>query len=372
MKVVFICKTNLNHDGRILNQIKILQNHYRSNLKIDFILLPDKPVRIDLGENVNIHSINLMIRHIPFLRVFSVLEFTLRALILLFRLKPSILHVEDFAVVLPVYLYKLMRGKSFKLIYDDHEMPNENESLQYRIFQFFEVKLMKQADVVIFANKERMEILQQQHKLENKLTYFLNLPYFEEDKVFEENLQYEVTIADLNALISQGYRFIIHQGVLNIERGKVKLADFSRCLPHNVKILILGASKESFNNFLMEYKLDPNNFYFVGNVPYYVLNKFWEVGSAAVVMYLPTYINNRLCAPNRFYIAVKNRLPVLVNKDNPVLNNFIREYKAGFFIEDMHGVDEVHGVLNYSYTPTLMKELIDEESKKFIDVYENI
>src|SRR5690606_30911064 len=119
MEVVFLAKTNLNNEGRMLNQIKFLQKFYKDSLRMDFIVLADSPVTIQLGDGVNLHEIKTFTRNSSWLRFIIVLEFTLKTFIKLWRLKPNILHVQDLAVVLPVYLYRLLRGKCFKLIYDD-------------------------------------------------------------------------------------------------------------------------------------------------------------------------------------------------------------------------------------------------------------
>ena len=136
-KILFIAKTNLNTDGRILNQIKILQKHFPDS-KIHFILFPDAPLTIDLGKNIEVYSIQTITRHNKFLKIFTIIEFTLKALCLLFKLKPNILHVEDTSAVLPAFIYRKIKGKSFSLIYDDHEMPNENESWDKKMYQFLE------------------------------------------------------------------------------------------------------------------------------------------------------------------------------------------------------------------------------------------
>lgn len=370
--VLFIAKTDLNSDGRILNQIRILQDFYKERININFILLPDKPLNLTLGKNVKFYQINLSLRNSTFFRAFTVFEFTLKVLKILFKINPRIVHVQDMAVVLPIFIYRLLKGKRFTLIYDDHEMPNEEEPLQYKILQYFEVKLMKEADAVIFANKERLELLKKEHSLQSRLTYFLNLPYFEDHSKNVLESRYETILSDLDQEKARGTRFIIHQGVLSVERGRARLAEFSKKLLDNTKMLILGASMEDFRTFIDEFNLDQNRFYFVGTVPYGLLNEFWMRGSAAVIMYLPTYINNRLCAPNRFYIAVKNNMTVLVNGDNPVLRNFVMKYNAGFFIENIANEEDVTRVLSYSYSKNLMEELIDKEKIKFIDVYEAI
>lgn len=371
-KIVFIAKTNLNNDGRILNELKLLYGRFGRSIKVDFILLPDKKTEISLDENVSNHEVNLIVRNSSLFRFFAIAEFTIKSLFLLFKIKPDIVHTQDMAVVLPVYFYRCLRGKTFKLIYDDHEMPNENESLQYQILQFFEIKIMKSADQVIFANKERMDILKKQHRLKNKTSYFLNLPYFTSEETFVLEDKFNLKIAEIEEQSRTGVKFIIHQGSLEVERGRSKLAEFSQKLPPTIKIMVVGVSKKDFDAFISEYNLSGDSFFYVGSVPYQILNAFWRIADAAIVMYLPTYINNRLCAPNRFYIAIKNQLPVLVNKDNPVLNNFIKDYGAGFFIEEMETESDVRLFLKHVYSPVLMGELIKVETEKFIDIYESI
>src|SRR5690606_27824872 len=181
-RIVFIAKTNLNNDGRILNQIKILQDDtIGKDFEFDFILLPDKPLKIDLGAKLKIHDIKTFFRNNKVLRFLTVFEFTMKSLLLLFKLKPTIIHAQDTAVVLPVYLYKIIKRNKVIVIYDDHEMPNEQETLQMRIFHYLELKLIKISNLIIFANQERQEVLQVQHNLKNKSIYFLNLPYFEKE-----------------------------------------------------------------------------------------------------------------------------------------------------------------------------------------------
>lgn len=230
---------------------------------------------------------------------------------------------------------------------------------------------MRKADLVIFANKERLDFLKTKYSLKNKLTYFLNLPYFEEEHTDGLNEVHRKILLEIDKLKDSGIKLFIHQGVLSIERGREKLATFSKTLS-NAKVIILGASEDDFKHFISHYHLDKSVFFYVGSVPYNILNQFWKRGDAAIVMYLPTYINNRLCAPNRFYIAVNNKIPVLVNKDNPVLNNFVKEYNAGGFIEDIQNINDLARFLNHSYPASLMKELIDVESNKFVYFYENI
>ena len=366
-RVVFIAKTDLNTDGRILNELNILKNA-NLNVKIDFILFPDKPLKILLDKDVTVHQIKTFIRNSKYLRIFTALEFMIRSLILLLRLKPEILHAQDTAIIQPVLIYRCWKGSTFKLIYDDHEIPNENASFFNRIFNSLEVLLMKKSDNIIFANNERMETVKNRHNLKTSCTYFLNLPYFTDDSA-SINKQIDIQLDNLDKEIESGTKFIIHQGPIGKERGREKLADFSKILPDNFKILLLGGNKNNFLDFLEEYKLDINKFHFRGSVNYLTLPQYWEKGVASIVMYLPTFINNRLCAPNRFYISLQKGLPVFINRDNPVLSNFINKYQCGFYIEEMNVNNIVTSIENLKVKKIDFEKLREEQIENFISVY---
>src|SRR5690606_1082839 len=139
-----------------------------------------------------------------------------------------------------------------------------------------------------------------------------------------------------------------------------------------VKILIIGVSEDVFECFLKEYSLDGSKFVFEGFVDYFYLNNIWRLVDASIIMYLPTYINNRLCAPNRYFIALKNHIPTIVNKDNPVLYNYSIKYESGFFIEDIQKTQDFEKVFSHSYQLNIMQDMIKFEVNKFLDIYSKL
>ena len=50
-QIVFIAKTNINTDGRILNELRILKE-WNKNLKVDLIVFPDKKVTISFDDSI--------------------------------------------------------------------------------------------------------------------------------------------------------------------------------------------------------------------------------------------------------------------------------------------------------------------------------
>ncbi|MBD0849824.1 glycosyltransferase family protein [Maribacter arenosus] len=370
----FIAKTNINTDGRILNQLRILKE-WNTELEVDLIVFPDKKVTISFDDTVKLHQINTRLRHNTFLRIFTVLEFTFKAFKLLNKLKPRIVHAQDSAVLLPVLLYRVLNPKKFYLIYDDHEVPNENESYLKQIMNALENILIKKSDAVIMANKERMLYLGEKLQLTNNQYYFLNLPYYDVNPNTVTSALMESKLDELELRKKQGTKFIIHQGPLHIERGRQKLADLCKNLPKPYVILLLGGTEADFIKFKEENELPDNKFFFVGRVNYEVLPLYWKKGSASIVMYLPTYTNNRLCAPNRLYLSYFLGLPIIVNKNNPVLYDFINVNKAGGFVEDYleHPNIEFFDQLNNLIIGDSAKErLLDTEKSKLIDLYSSL
>jgi hypothetical protein len=199
-----------------------------------------------------------------------------------------------------------------------------------------------------------------------------NLPFYDLGQV-ELSSEESLILEDIDTFISRGHKFIIHQGVINIEREESKLAMFSSILKPPYKILIIGASRRNFDSFIEKYNLEVSSFYFVGKVRYHVLNFFWKRGIASVVMYAPTLLNNRLCAPNRFYISLNSGLPVFINKDNLVLQNLIREFHCGYEIESFgmdFDLERIQGV-----QPIILKGFSDLKKSQvlqFLNVYQNL
>ena len=373
-KIVFIVKTNINTDGRILNELRILKE-WNKDLKVDLILFPDKKVTISFDDSVKLHQIKGTFRHNKFLRVFTALEFTFKAFKLLNKLKPRIIHAQDSAILLPVLLFRLLHPKNLYLIYDDHEVPNENGSFLNKISVALENFLIKNSDAVIMANKERMHYLREKLQLNNNIFYFLNLPYFDVNPSTVPSALMESKLDELENRKKKGTKFIIHQGPFELERGRQKLADLCRNLPNPYVILLLGGTEADFIKFKEENELPDNKFFFVGKVNYEVLPLFWEKGCASIVMYLPTFRNNRLCAPNRLYLSYFLGLPIIVNKNNPVLSDFINVHNAGGFIEDfLENLNvEFFNQLNTLIIDDSAKEsLLAMEKSKIIDLYSNL
>ena len=374
-KVVFIAKTNLNNDGRILNQLKILKEYYGKNIIIDFILMQDKRLISSVVEVDNFYFIDTFFRNNRVFRIFAVLEFTFKALIKLIRLRPDIVHVQDSAVVLPVYLYRVYTGNRVQFIYDDHELPNENQNLFERIITYIENKLIKFCDVVVFANKERKDFWIGKFSIKPRFsTYFLNLPYYENKYSFNDLCGSELNhFNNIKLLKDSGKKIIIHQGALNDARGKGMLYSLIEKSSEEIVVVFLGSNLQQFEEVFSNMNRYLDKCYFVGSIQYNFLEIFWELGDASIVLYDPMYINNKLCAPNRYFLSFFKNIPIIVNKTNPVLNNLTVTLRSGLFIEDiLEGKNSICDIFNHYIDQTICNELRDKQCQNFVRIYEKL
>lgn len=372
-KVVFICKTDLNTDGRILNELDILLENF-PKLSIDFILLPDKNTTINLDKRVKLKIVNCFFRKNSLLRVLTVFEFTVRCLLIFWKIKPTVIHVHDSAVSLPVFFYKMFKSK-VKIIFDDHEIPNENELFMNRIYQYFENSLIKKSFYLIEANEERLTYIKEKLNLpsDRNDTVFLNLPFSIESSKIEKiddniliilnNIQKEIDVNNT--------KFIIHQGPIKIERGEQYLAEMAKIIPENYKILLLGGNEIAYRSFLEKYNLSQSKFFFVGSVNYQYVECFWKKAVLSLIFYLPTYLNNKLCAPNRLYLSFFYRIPAIINQDNPVLNNFVNTYNCGFKVEDIFELKLTWDMIDEFYIPENdYNILVGQQKKNLTKIYD--
>lgn len=372
--VLFIAKTDLNTDGRILNQLNILKQHF-GNVQVDFILLPDQKTTIQLEENVNLIELNTFFRNNIYLRFFTVIQFSLKAFWKMIKIKPKVIHAQDSAIVIPVLLYRIFNRNKTYFIYDDHELPNEKVAVSSKIFNYFENFLIQKSNTVIFANEERLKFLKDKLRLTNELFFFLNLPYYADTEELKLPLYIHEKLEYMQNELDVGVQMIIHQGPLKVERGRQKLAHFVKLLPVGYKILLVGGTKNDYERFKKEYHLPEEKFVFIGRVNYEFLKYFWHKAAASIVLYLPTYINNRLCAPNRLYLSYFNNIPLLVNEDNPVLNNFIINFKAGVTIESFLNnpiAVSLKKLTNFKIKNKDTRKLLDLEMKKIVGLYKKL
>jgi hypothetical protein len=152
---------------------------------------------------------------------------------------------------------------------------------------------------------------------------------------------------------AQGERFILHQGMVSEGRGVDYLVMIANAIPPNVRIIFMGISDTRYSDLTNIYPVLIDTSENIGFKPYEFINEYWAVMNGAIVLYDTKEINNKYCAPNRLYLALSNKIPLLVNKENPVLASSVKLNNAGVSITkenlDIHLREFFTGILNGSF-----------------------
>jgi hypothetical protein len=377
MKISFHVKTNLTFDGRVLSCVDTISNTFpKADIKIS--LLPNGSTSVKLPSNVRIDEIIIPLRSSRFKSLFKILIvvwYTLVDLIRTIKFKPDIIHVHDKTAAFAPYLYKALRGKSVKLIYDDHELYHKPETFTDKIFWELECRVARISDTVIVANKSRGKIIQATYKLPIPPTVIENLFY---DRTIADpvaNATFDETRERLHKLKNGGQKLLLHQGMLTKERGKGLLELIPNYLPKDWTLCVIGVTDNIFQaTNLAKY----GNVICLGRIDFNLLPELYTMMDGAIIFYLPTYLNNKYCAPNRLYQAIHFDLPLITNSGNPLLSGIVQKHKNGVVLSSAGLKEGLNQYFNkYSALKSTAQTVRGEfdfsiSASKYVKVYKSV
>jgi hypothetical protein len=374
MKIAVTVKSKLKYDGRVLSQLITLGEQF-PNWSFTLFLVSDGGGPVTMPANVYLKEIKLLTRDLPksaFFQAIKMIEFALRFNLSLFWFKPDILHVHDETLLLGPVLFSKLSKKTI-IIYDDHELRYLDEKLNTKdkMMRSLEENIFKRADIIIMANSYRKDFGIEKSLVINsqkeKIHIIENYPLINFD-------QKNVEIPE--RLKNRELKYLLHQSVaINKERGSDILLETIKKLPKKWRLVIIGVSKDKFDSFIKEHDELRKQTIFIGFVPYDELENYWTYVDGAVIFYQTDKINNRLCAPNRLFLAANNGIPLIVNK-NPVLQDFIKKYKTGISVEDNYENIETF-FNNYDAFEQNAKQLkgkfeYSSQAEKLISIYNSL
>lgn len=326
-------RSNLKYDGRICSLIRTLALSFSNEKVFLYEYTIQKESYIGFPSNVVIIKSKLFFNQFRKSRIIQILknfEYALKSLIFLIKKNPKTIQVHNEIVVLGPLLYKTLFKKNV-LVYNDEELYHPKDKNIPNSLYKMEYLLISQSDLVIIPNSYRRKALQYIHKNKIKKSILVDNYVFEpKKKIISKSLLYQI-----NELKKKKKKILLHQGVLTKDRGRELLCSIASYLPEEWIMLFIGISEDMFkdftNNLGANYNSKLDNF---GFVDYFELDAFYQYIDACVIFYNSNTFNNKYCAPNRLYSPVNNGKPIIVNKDNVILNNFVNQFKNGLSIED--------------------------------------
>ncbi|MFT7381882.1 MAG: glycosyltransferase involved in cell wall biosynthesis [Roseivirga sp.] len=349
-KVAILLKSNLKYDGRVLAEIDTLSLQYPKN---DFriILLPDGPLdSIVLPENVSIKIISINVRKSRFKRVllpFTTFCYTLMCFFELVKFKPDVIHVHDIFPVPSGLLYSFFA--SVNIVYDDHELFKVKTNFFQKLLYWSEAQIIRKAKIVLVANSYRSRIVRFIYSVPKEKVFTLeNFNHLrkERDTNFKDQRFNEL----IDTIHGDNHLAILHQGQVSEGRGLKYLLEFSTKIQGRAKIIFMGISEQRYERLIVEYPHLKMVSAHIGYVPYELINEYWSKVDATLVFYDIKEINNKYCAPNRLYLALSNRIPLMVNLENPVLSEAVIRHDAGMVMTDTLTEKEIEVFLSKTKT----------------------
>lgn len=216
-----------------------------------------------------------------------------------------------------------------------------------RLFCKYEIALMHKADVVMCANEQRADIMQDNYKLEEKPLVFENIRFldgrFDSEKLDEKYAGY------FNYKVN-----IVSTGGVSVLRTTDKLVYAMSKLPKDYGLFIIGGGasedKKIIQKIIDKYKL--NNVHLIEKIPLAELKYIVRRCDIGIVNYHKRDLNNKYCASGKVYEYLAEGLPIVTTENIP-LKIFSEKYNLGAADDDFY-----NGIIKVSNSIDQYKERV--------------
>mgnify|MGYP000845938597 CR=1 FL=1 len=307
MKILLISYGNIDYDGRLRGLISIF-----SKMGTVFPFTRGKAPMNNLGVVCNLSYIRFVresLRYAESLGGFDCLvldnrKATIPGLLILRKIKPQIV-IQDCR---ELYLM------------------NEINYWQGKVGCFFEKCMLKKADIIICANKDRAKIMAQEYKLQELPLVYENLRElkYESDEELNEAKQ------KLDPLLSSEYINIISSSGCSLERTNDILVENILKVKRKCKLFLVGDSTARDEKVIRDIivKNSIHNVEILGKLNQTELKYLISQCHIGIVNYGQYDTNNRLCASGKLYEFIYEGIPV-VTTSNPPLKRLCDSEKIG-------------------------------------------
>jgi hypothetical protein len=325
-------RTKLKFDGRVSSILNTLAVAFPGDKIIIYELPLDNENHTNFPRNVFFVKPLLYFKYLKKSHFSSILldiEYAIKAFFFLLKLRPKSIQVHHEIVILPALIYKYLFPKVF-LIYDDKEFYHPKDRNIPLLLYKIEHMLISLCDLIIVTNKYRKRALKITHNFDLNSIILVDNYVFDSQK----NKINPETKAVLNQIRNNNKKIIVHSGEITESRGKELLKSVIFSLPDNWVMCLIGLNDLNYKDFAstigFEYR---NKIYNLGFINYDELSTFYDDIDACVLFYGSDTFNNKYCAPNRLYSAVNRGVPIIVNKDNITLSDFVSRHNNGLILD---------------------------------------
>jgi glycosyltransferase involved in cell wall biosynthesis len=221
------------------------------------------------------------------------------------------------------------RVSGAKLVYDAHELiipePGINQSRRDRFFYLLEKWTVKRADLVIAANEQRAEHMQQHYGLGSLPLVIQNIPPTPQEVLGPERTLDEYPLLKRHP----GSIRLVYQGDMSLNRGIGEFVNAMKNLEDRFELVLVGGGPDVER--LRELAVAggvKDRVILLGKVTRQHLHDVLKTCDIGIVTYPKQGLNNIYCAPNKIYEYAQAGLPML-GSENPTIRSVFDTFKVG-------------------------------------------
>jgi len=372
-KALHIVLNEFKPDNRVLKEALTLgENGY--DVSIAALMKNDRKEIEDLNK-AKIYRIKLWTNRFsnnPFFQFFKYLEYTCR-LIKKFD-DVDIVHCHDVGPLPIAFLYKLIKNKNLKIIYDAHEYEaytHNLKSVKKLFIQIVEKLFIKKVDRMITVSESIANAYSKEYLID-KPTVVYNAPRYEQiegSNIFREKFN-----------IPNEHTIFLYQGLLGQGRGiENTLEVFKQLKNENVSVIFMGYGP--FKEEIEEASIQNHNIFYQPFVHPDELLKYTASADYGLNLSVNTCLSRFYALPNKLFEYCVAKIPSIVS-DHHERGKFVRENEIGFVVKDNDIDDFILSIkkaheIDKSYFDNNIEKVSKKynwemESKKLLDSYRSL
>lgn len=308
MNNVHINMNEFTNASRVLKQVNSLSNN-KIFEKITIIALGSEKLKEyeKISDEIELYRIRLLTRNLPkglFFQLIKYLEFFIRTLLILFKIKPKVINAHALSV-LPFAIFAKYFLKAL-VVYDAHELETEQSAgltLRKRLSKWLEKKLIHKVDMMLVVSESIADWYVAEYDISRPVVV-LNAP---KRRGLKTNNHFREQLA-----IGDEQIILLYQGGLFAERGVQLILDAFKARSDNKIVGVFmgyGELEQDIKNAASE----RNNIFFFPAVPPQVVLEYTSSADMGIHLIQNTCLNHDYCMPNKLFEYSMAGLPVLVS-----------------------------------------------------------
>tara|TARA_B100001121_G_C18621537_1_gene589597 strand:+ start:188 stop:1231 length:1044 start_codon:yes stop_codon:yes gene_type:complete len=312
---------------------------------------------------------NLFGKKIKHLLIFF--ELSIRVILCVTKLKPSVIHCHD-NMVLPLGILLKFIFKS-RLIYDAHELESNRNGIgriEGAMVFYFEKMVWKSIDLFISVSPSIIDWYQSKFGTKKNLL-ILNTPYFELDGVSESK---SINYFRNKFHLDKDTKVFVYLGAIGAGRGIKKILETFSSKEVDAAVVFIGWGEHE--KYVKKYSETNQNIFLHKPVSHEKVVEIVSQADYGLALIEDVSLSDYLCLPNKLFEYLFAGIPVL-SSDFPEIKNLLNELDAGIVTElnptaIIKSIKEIENKKFEIDSDKLKNYSWESQSKKLISAYKEL